>query len=253
MKINKQISKYNHTVYKNRNISGIVLHWVGAVSTAKNNADYFGRGNRNASAHYFCDATSIWQVVEDANAAWHCGGSAHSQGKGGSSRHGELGNHNTIGIELCCIKKNGKLIVDPAAIETAIPLVQSLMKQYNIPAKNVVRHRDITGKSCPGGYTTDAAWKELHSKLTTVAPTEAPTGPEIVDVTDFLVKVKAQSLNIRKGPGMEYDILGQINDKGTYTIVKTNAEGTWGLLKKGPIPGSSWISIRSAYVTKKAK
>lgn len=69
--INKKISAYNH--YDYNNIKYIVVHDVGTRSTAKNNVDYFSGGNRNASAHYFVDDTSIWQSVEDNKGAWHVG------------------------------------------------------------------------------------------------------------------------------------------------------------------------------------
>lgn len=53
----------------------------------------------------------------------------------------------------------------------------------------------------------------------------------------YLVKVTANVLNIRNGPGTSYKINGQIKDKGTYTIVET--KGTWGKLKSGV----GWISL----------
>lgn len=54
----------------------------------------------------------------------------------------------------------------------------------------------------------------------------------------FLVKVIADGLNIRKGPGTNYSITGVIKDKGVYTIVETN--DTWGKLKSG----AGWISLK---------
>jgi len=60
--------------------------------------------------------------------------------------------------------------------------------------------------------------------------------------TNFLVKVTANGLNIRSGPGTNYKINGVIRDKGVYTIVETN--GTWGKLKSG----AGWISLN--YVTR---
>ena len=47
----------------------------------------------------------------------------------------------------------------------------------------------------------------------------------------YLVKVTADTLNIRKGAGASYTIVGEITDKGTYTIVDT--VGDWGKLKSG--------------------
>lgn len=65
--------------------------------------------------------------------------------------------------------------------------------------------------------------------------TAKPTGT-------FKVKVTDKALNIRKGPGTKYGIVGCIKDKGTYTIVETS--GSWGRLKSG----AGWISISTKYV-----
>lgn len=63
----------------------------------------------------------------------------------------------------------------------------------------------------------------------------------------YKVKVTASVLNIRKGPGTNYDVSGQIKDKGVYTIVEesTGTRATlWGKLKSG----AGWISLD--YATK---
>ena len=63
-----------------------------------------------------------------------------------------------------------------------------------------------------------------------------------------MVKVTANELNIRKGPGTNYGTNGSIKDKGTYTIVEEAAgQGAtkWGKLKSG----AGWISLD--YVQKK--
>lgn len=53
----------------------------------------------------------------------------------------------------------------------------------------------------------------------------------------YLVKVTANVLNIRAGAGINYKVVGQIKDKGTYTIVET--KGNWGKLKSG----AGWICL----------
>lgn len=159
MKINKKITKVNKTVMSNKKNKYIVIHYVGAVSTAKNNADYFYSVNRGASANYFVDDTSIWQVVEDKNAAWHCGTT-------GTYYHKECRNNNSIGIEMCCVKKNGKLDMSDKTINNTIELVKELMKKYNIPVKNVVRHYDVTHKKCPAPFVSNASrWTDFKKKL----------------------------------------------------------------------------------------
>jgi N-acetylmuramoyl-L-alanine amidase CwlA len=164
----KKISAYNHNK-ANRGkgaIKYIVLHWVGAVSSAKNNAAYFGGGNRGASAHYFIDASSIYQVVEDKNIAWHCGGKFQDQGSTlkayGHKFYGMAKNTNSIGIEMC-LDRSGH-IAENTYSNTA-ELVESLMSKYDIPASRVIRHFDVTGKLCPGSLVKDAewsAWKKKH-------------------------------------------------------------------------------------------
>lgn len=62
--------------------------------------------------------------------------------------------------------------------------------------------------------------------------------PEKPVNNSFLVRVTADGLNIRKGPGTNYSINGVIRDKGVYTIVETN--GNWGRLKSG----AGWISLK---------
>ncbi len=71
IKIQKKLTLINRTIAKNRKIEYIVIHYVGAVSSAKNNVDYFYDKDRQSSAHYFVDEKSIWQCVEDTNIAWH--------------------------------------------------------------------------------------------------------------------------------------------------------------------------------------
>lgn len=54
---------------------------------------------------------------------------------------------------------------------------------------------------------------------------------------EFKVKVTANALNVRSGPGTKYEIKTVIRDKGIYTITETS--GSWGKLKSG----AGWISL----------
>lgn len=163
-KINKKISKRNRTIYSRRTIKYLVIHYVGAVSTAKNNAVYFYSAYRGASAHYFTDDTSIWQAVEDKNAAWHCGGGL--QGSGGHSFFKKCTNANSIGVEMCCKQKNGSLYITDKTIAQTAKLVQYLQDKYDIPDSRVIRHYDVTGKICPGPYINNDKWAKLKKTLT---------------------------------------------------------------------------------------
>ena len=68
--------------------------------------------------------------------------------------------------------------------------------------------------------------------------------PEKAPENKFIIKVKVKELNVRKGPGTEYDIVEKIFEGGAFTIVEKNEEGTWGKL----LSGVGWINISSDYV-----
>ena len=164
--IKRKISLVNRTKMSNKKNSYIVIHYVGADSTAANNASYFYSVNRSASANYFVDENEIWQVVEDTDAAWHCGGSRQSN-RGGSFYKKCL-NSNSIGIEMC-MKYNslGKAYFKDGTVENTIDLTKTLMEKYNIPVDRVIRHYDVVGKYCPGPYVDDEnAWNEFKQRLT---------------------------------------------------------------------------------------
>lgn len=248
MKINKKISPYNHSPRYGNTIKYIVIHYVGAVSTAKNNVDYFYGGDRRASAHYFVDENSIWQSVNDNVAAWHCGGGLQDYGKsnGGAKYHGICTNLNSIGIEMCVIRKNGKYIVKNGTIKNTGELVRYLMKKYNVPASRVIRHFDVTGKECPGAYPeynlktyliSDSGWKTLRSKLTTsiVASKFTLTGASYPTIlkkgSRFTVKGKITSANILKkvvvvveradnGKDISYATKSVVPNSKTYNLNK---------------------------------
>lgn len=171
--INKLISGYNFNTGDISRIKYIVIHYVGALGGAEANCQYYAGGNRNASAHYFIDFDgAIWQSVEDKNIAWHCGANSY--------KHAECRNANSIGIELCVRKKNTASLgatdkdwyFEDATVEAAVELTRYLMDKYGVPASNVIRHYDVTGKICPNPYvynTTAHTWDEFKELINGVA------------------------------------------------------------------------------------
>lgn len=161
MEIKSYFTTRNYTNSNNRKIEYIVIHYVGAVSSALNNAKYFKSTYRGASAHYFVDEKEIYQVVREKDIAWHCGANTY--------KHSKCRNTNSIGIEMCCFNSNGKIDVSETVVARTIELTKELMAKYNIPVENVLRHYDITGKNCPAPFVSDPArWNDFRSKLVTV-------------------------------------------------------------------------------------
>ena len=158
MEIIKDITNTNRTISNNRKIEYLVMHYVGAVSTARNNASYFKNTYRGASAHYFVDDNEVVQVVEDKDIAWHCGNDIYYCG---------ARNSNSLSIEMCCYRmSNGNLNITADTEARAVELAKELMKKYNIPISNVVRHYDVTRKNCPAPFVSDQKrWNNFKKKL----------------------------------------------------------------------------------------
>ena len=62
----------------------------------------------------------------------------------------------------------------------------------------------------------------------------------ITPIVPFLVKISIPDLNIRRGPGANYERTGQFTGIGVFSIV--DVSGNWGKLKSG----AGWISLKYA-------
>ena len=142
-------------------IQYLVLHYTANNGdTAKGNCNYF-RNNPGlyVSSHYFVDETGWEQSVADADTAWHCGANTY--------KHPKCRNSNSIGIELCSRKDiEGTYYFLPETVENAVKLTKELMKKYRMPAGNVIRHYDVTGKDCPAPFVKNQrAWEAFKEEL----------------------------------------------------------------------------------------
>ena len=159
MEIKKNITTKNFNVGNINRIKYIVIHFTANNGdTALGNTNYF-KEYRGSSAHYFVDENNIYQSVEDKNIAWHCGANKY--------KHSYCRNTNSLGIELCSRKdSNGKYYFKDKTVENAVELVKMLMTKYNVPATNVIRHYDVTGKNCPEPFVRNIkAWQNFKSRL----------------------------------------------------------------------------------------
>lgn len=240
---------FNNTNNTGR-IKYIVIHYVGALGGAEANCNYYKSVNRNASAHYFVGFSGeIWQCVEDGDVAWHCGASSY--------KHPYCRNSNSIGIEMCVRKRNTASMYasdtdwyfEDATVKATIELTKELMKKYNVPASNVIRHYDVTGKICPAPYVHNAAaWNSFKAQLSgsaAPAPSQPSSNKTVTSfpATPFLAHVIIPDLNYRSEPSMQGVVKGQTG-KGSFTI--TEVKNGWGRLKSGV----GWILIENPeYVT----
>ena len=268
LNIKENLTTVNCVKGRNCDPKFIVIHYTGNNGdTAKNNTIYFKDVYRGASAHYFVDEKEIYRCVPDDSVAWHCGTL-------GTYWHPTCRNGNSIGIELCSKKDaNGEFYFDPKTVANAIGLTMWLMQKYKIPAANVIRHRDVTGKNCPAPFVEHPEqWQEFKSKIAN-KPTTIKNiyrvaekyingkyvnqkgafailnnakkccdvnkgtsvfdkdGKKIYPTEHYRVVVNTDVLNVRLGPGTNYDIVTQVHKDDVYTIV--GESGNWGKLLSG--------------------
>lgn len=189
-----------NTGFKGYNVSSrtekiqyIVIHYVGAESTAANNVKYFNAADRQASADYFIGHDGeIYEYNPDIlnKYSWHCGGPIES------SHHpyyGKCKNGNSIGIELCTKKSGGNWTFSDKTVDAAALLVKDLMDRFDIPADRVIRHYDVTGKSCPrvpgwGAVGGSTEWQKFKA---IISGASAPT-TQIYRVRKTWEDVKSQ-------------------------------------------------------------
>lgn len=169
MKINKQHGLFN-IQKRSMSVKYIVVHYTGsgtsAAGSALANCKYFAGGDRQASAHYFIDDSGIWEYADPkTHFTWHCG-----------DGHGKYGisNANSIGIEVCM---NGDRPYTAKEITFLKELVMYLMKRFNVPAGNVVRHYDASRKLCPYYYAKRPnEWAALKKTITGTSTVQVKKG-----------------------------------------------------------------------------
>lgn len=177
MNIRQNLTTKNYNPMTNKINKYLVIHYVGAVSTAWANSLYFKSEYRGASANWFVDDIEAVQVVKDSDRAWHCGDGL-KKGNGGKYFN-KCTNSNSIGIEMCCFMNNGKLDISEKTIANTIELVKELMPKYNIPVENVIRHYDVTNKICPAPFVeNESRWNDFKSRLGQPIPQPTPTEPD---------------------------------------------------------------------------
>lgn len=145
----------------NRPIKYIVIHYTGSGNSRTGRATSTKKTfeSRSASADFCIDDTTIVQFTPDIRNyyCWHCGDSKYV-GTKGAKFYGKCTNKNSIGIEICSTNTTGDFDhsnhsgwkYTDSVLNLAVKLVKDLMRQFNIPSDNVIRHYDVSGKHCPG-------------------------------------------------------------------------------------------------------
>lgn len=217
-----------------RSLKGIkymVIHFTGNKGdTAENNAKYFASGNtREAGAHIFVDGGKyIYKSVPLGKVAWAVGGFVTSK-KGAAKYYKKCTNSNSMSIEMCnCVGG-----VPSKVFNQTVEVVKAYMKKYHIPASNVIRHWDVSGKDCPAPWTgsNNAGWKKFKKAISSSTVTKPKPS-----FKSYKVKITASSLRIRKSASTGSKQVGSYK-KNSIVTVKAVKNG-WGQTSKG------WIYLK---------
>lgn len=217
--IQKMFTKFNYSIRKEK-AKFIVLHDVGNVSTAKDNANFFNKQDRDSSADFFVDSTSIYQIIDyHIHYSWAIGDGHNKYLKS---------NSNSLSIEMCLEANH---LPSAQTIKNTQDLIRLLMAELNIPLANVITHHMATDKNCPASLNTDGKWTKwtafhngivLPIKNVTVLgkPTVKPVVVTPAKPTVEAKKIKdvQHKLNILKFVGSNGAMLTEDGGNGANTL-----------------------------------
>ncbi|MCY8009688.1 N-acetylmuramoyl-L-alanine amidase [Bacillus haynesii] len=149
-----KVNRYTRPGLKLSGVKGIVMHWTATPgASALNERNYFNgtciADKRFASAHYFVDRKEAQLIIPENEVAYH----AHDQNRCYVSFLKPNANTKAIGVEMC-VEKNGQ--IHSETIQNAAEVVADLCKRYGLSTDKIVRHYDVTNKSCPAPWVKDS-------------------------------------------------------------------------------------------------
>ena len=238
----------NNSGKRTHAIDRITPHCVVGLWDVTTFGNYFANPQTKASCNYgIAKDGKVALIVEEDKRSWCSSSNANDQRAVTIECASEKtdpyafpdATYNKL-IELCAdiCKRNGKdTLLWIADKNTAL--------NYNPKSNEMLLtvHRWFKQKACPGDWLM-ARMNDLATKVTNILKGTSKVTTPIVEQTQsksefpYIVQVIASALNIRKGPGTNYPVVGQIKDRGKYTI--TEVQNGFGHLKSG----AGWISMK---------
>lgn len=235
----------NHSGARTHAIDRITPHCVVGQLTAESICECFTSTSVKASCNYGIGKDGkIALCVDEANRSW-CSSSAANDQRAvtiecASDKTNPYAMTDAVYaslIELCTdiCKRNGKTkllwLADKGKTLSYSPKTDEMV---------LTVHRWFKNKSCPGDWLYSRLG-DLATKVTAKLGGDVNSNSSNLD-SEYKVRVTVNALNIRKGAGTNFAVIGTIRDKGVYTIV-SDSSGTgakkWGKLKSG----AGWISL----------
>ena len=254
----------NNSGERNHIIDTVTIHCVVGQVSVEALGETFYKKSRKASSNYGIGTDGrIGLYVEEKNRSW-CSSSASNDNRAitievaSDTTHPYAVNDKAYAslIKLLadiCLRNNIKQLLWKAD--------KNLIGQ--VDKQNMTVHRWFANKSCPGDYLynkhteianevnkillekqqeqnknlTSEKIEEKEDKLINKEGQNNNNQDKNINSNKFKVKVNVDVLNIRSGVGTSCKIVGQIKDRGVYTMVEK--QGSWGKLKSG----AGWISL----------
>lgn len=148
------VNEYSRPGISLEQVKGIVVHYTANPgTTARQNRDYF----EGLSLSHETSASSHFVIGLDGELIQciPCNEIAYAS---------KERNADTIAIECCIPDDTGKFA--DATYDTLLHLLAWLMGRYGLDIDDVIRHYDVTGKSCPKYYVEHPlAWDELKTDV----------------------------------------------------------------------------------------
>ncbi len=228
----------NHSGQRTHSIDRITPHCVVGQLSAESICGCFTSTSRQASCNYGIGTDGrISLCVEEKNRSWCSSNRDNDQRAVTIECASDKAEPYTMNekvyaslITLCTdiCKRNGKTKLlwfgDKAKTLAYAPKTDEMV---------LTVHRWFKNKSCPGNWL----YGRMGDLATQVTNRLGGTA-ETVSNVPYKVRVTDDALNIRKGAGTSYSIVGVIRDRGIYTIVEES--NGWGKLKSG----AGWIRLK---------
>ena len=246
----------------NYNYNGIQIHHTYSPSYAnfyKANGTHEDELTRQRNMKSYHVNTNGWDDIAQHFTIFPNGAIVTGRSLSNTTAIGIRGwNYNKICIEIYGNFDKGGDVMTNEQKQAVIAVYGELCKKFNItPSISTIRcHAWFTSggtylgdysssrsaKTCPGtnfmgfGNTREAIEKNFIPLVKNYISNGSSSNSSAV-ATNYVVKINTDSLNIRKGPGATYSIVGELGRGEAYTIVQT--QNGWGKLKSGV----GWINL----------
>ncbi len=219
-----KVNQYTRPGLKMSGVKGIVMHWTATPgASALNERNYFNgtciADKRYASSHYFVDRKEAQLIIPENEVAYH----AHDQNRCYVSFLKPNANTKAIGVEMC-VEKNGQ--IHSETVQNAAELVADLCKRYGLSTDKIVRHYDVTNKSCPTPWVRDASQLATFRKKV-----DALLGNKTVSKTTSSTSQSSKSTGtiLKKGSsGSKVKALQKRLIAAGFSLPKYGADGSYG-------------------------